>query len=137
MENRTWATNVRGAVLIHAGRRFDRRGYDQIIAMRPDLATALPAVGNFEMGGVVGWGDLDDCLTKSGSPWFTVYGQAWFRLQPRGTAAVRGVPGRLVFSTFRYARWVTRAFASAMELPRQRRSKGGGQSFRWLIVGWS
>lgn len=35
VENRTWATNVRGTVLIHLGRRFDRRGYDQIIAMRP------------------------------------------------------------------------------------------------------
>ncbi len=39
--------------------------------MRPDLATALPSVGDFDMGGVVGWGDLDDCVTKSDSPWFT------------------------------------------------------------------
>lgn len=95
VENRTWATNVRGAVLIHAGGRFDRRGYEQVVAMRPDLATALPAVGNFEMGGVVGWGDLDDCVTQSGSPWFM--GKHGFTFRHAAPLPFVEWPGRLGF----------------------------------------
>jgi hypothetical protein len=71
VENRTWPTQMRGAVLVHAGKRFDRNGYESVLAMRPELASVLPSLGDFALGGVVGWADLDACVKESESRWFT------------------------------------------------------------------
>ena len=57
VENRSWRTNVRGLVLIHASRQFDGR---------PDCA----AEAELPRGGIVGAVEIVDCVTHSDSDWW-------------------------------------------------------------------
>lgn len=60
VENRTWRTNYRGPLLIHAGRKPDvsaQRRYG-------DLVT-----GALDFGGIVGVVELRDCVDNSASEW--------------------------------------------------------------------
>lgn len=68
IENRDWATNVRGEVLLHAGKRFDIDGYDWVRAKWPTIP--MPEPNAFDMGGIVGAGTIVDCVSESSSPWF-------------------------------------------------------------------
>ena len=93
IENRTWSTRYRGALLIHAslnvnGRECRRYGLD-------------PA--NLETGGVVGFAEIVDCVTKHKSKWFE--GPVGFVLRRRkklpfvawkGTLGLRDAPKRLL-----------------------------------------
>jgi hypothetical protein len=66
IENRTWRTNIRGPVLIHAGKEPDHE--------RIPLFEALSFRGmdctDMERGGIVGVATITDCVTESASPWF-------------------------------------------------------------------
>ena len=77
IENRSWATKVRGRVLIHASkgvtggewrdswawvRHFCPEAYEK--GVREILA------GTIERGGIVGSVEIVDCVTRSDSPWF-------------------------------------------------------------------
>ena len=55
IENRTWRTHYRGPILIHAGSRMD------------DGFNRYPSL---QMGGIIGWCDIVDCVTESESEWF-------------------------------------------------------------------
>lgn len=68
VENRTWKTNVRGRVDIHAGKRFDVEGYSYVRRRFPSIP--MPAIGEFELGGIVGSAKLLDCVWRHHSPWF-------------------------------------------------------------------
>lgn len=68
VENRVWATPYRGPFLVHAGKGFDRDGYEFVRKTRPDIA--MPAPNEFERGGVVGIACVVDCVTESTSWWF-------------------------------------------------------------------
>jgi hypothetical protein len=68
-ENRTWDTKVRGEILIHASKKFDKAGYEWIRATFPSIY--LPEQFGFELGGVVGTANLYAVATASTSPWFT------------------------------------------------------------------
>lgn len=70
IENRTWSTRLRGQILIHAGLKFDRAGYDGIVASRPDLVDIMPAQADFARGGIVGEATIVDCVEQSDSAWF-------------------------------------------------------------------
>ncbi|MBF8176953.1 ASCH domain-containing protein [Herminiimonas contaminans] len=70
IENRTWSTKLRNQILIHAGLKFDRAGYDSVVASRPDLVDVMPAPADFERGGFVGIATVVDCVTESDSSWF-------------------------------------------------------------------
>lgn len=63
VENRTWQTKVRGWIGIHAGKGFDRDGYDWIKDTFDSLS--LPAVSDFERGGIVGRARLVDCVDRN------------------------------------------------------------------------
>lgn len=79
VENRTWKTNYRGPVLIHAAQKFDDHGWMDIRRRCFDLdpshrlfdvlkdmvAYALPR------GGIIGRAEVIDCVTSHPSPWFT------------------------------------------------------------------
>lgn len=71
IENRDWATNFRGEVLIHAGLTMTRPYYADVAA---DIATTfdiqLPAYETLERGGIVGVATIVDCVTESESLWF-------------------------------------------------------------------
>ncbi|MFD2754254.1 ASCH domain-containing protein [Comamonas terrae] len=73
IENRDWATNFRGQLLVHAGLTMPRKYYDQV-ALELEAAGLLPAGGlpayeDLERGGFVGWTRVVDCVTESDSGW--------------------------------------------------------------------
>jgi len=67
-ENRTWNTKFRGDFLIHAGKKFDKHGYEYVKNAFPGIE--LPDVADFERGGIVGQAVLYEVATASSSPWF-------------------------------------------------------------------
>ena len=68
-ENRTWTTKFRGPLLIHAGKAFDRKGYDWVRSTFPEID--MPSSDQFERGGIVGAAELWEVATASSSPWFS------------------------------------------------------------------
>lgn len=58
IENRTWRTNYRGPILIHASNTEAEGSFDFDI---PEF---------LDYGAIVGTADLVDCVTKSKSKWF-------------------------------------------------------------------
>lgn len=62
VENRTWATDYRGPILIHAAKTIDRRF---------TLPANIEIPKDLERGGIVGQAILIDCVEESNSPWFT------------------------------------------------------------------
>lgn len=72
VENRTWRTGFRGRFLVHAAKKFDQAGYEQAAEMLKTAAgIVLPSREQFEYGGIIGVAQVDDCVTKYGSIWFT------------------------------------------------------------------
>jgi hypothetical protein len=65
VENRSWPTRYRGAVLIHASQRADDISSDEIdhrFGVRPPIDARL--------GGVVGIVDIVDCVQQHQSKWY-------------------------------------------------------------------
>ena len=100
IENRTWTTNVRGRVLIHAAKGMtanewsDAWGYAEVVAGR-ELPS--PHVRDIERGGIVGSVEIVDCVCESGSPWFT--GPVGFVLRNPIVLPFREHRGQLGFFT--------------------------------------
>lgn len=77
IENRTWRTNVRGRILIHAAKgctRGELEGaktflYCRVQPVQPFLMPAI--VDELERGGIVGSVEIVDCVSSSKSVWFT------------------------------------------------------------------
>ena len=68
IENRTWRTEYRGPVLIHAGKRIDPN-YEEDGTFYwewPDITQP----DSFGLGGVIGEAEIVDCVSDSLSPWF-------------------------------------------------------------------
>jgi hypothetical protein len=77
IENRSWATNFRGRVLIHAGVNYPKRDYAD------DLESFTRQYGAYPereamIGGIVGVATITGCVDKSDSGWF--YGPYGFTL---------------------------------------------------------
>jgi hypothetical protein len=92
VENRDWSTKLRGVIGIHAGKKFDRDGYEWVRAEFPEIP--MPEPNAFPMGGIVGRAHLVDCVTAHASPWF--FGEFGFVLQnaePLDLAPCRGKLG--------------------------------------------
>lgn len=75
IENRDWKTPYRGRCLIHASKSATKQDYqdaiDFITSQRFDhLSIALPAIDQFDRGGIVGSVDIVGCTDTSDSPWF-------------------------------------------------------------------
>jgi len=64
IENRSWYTKVRGRILIHAGKRIDKDGIEDL----DDMGVVCPA--KLRVGGIVGSVEIVDCVTESDSKWF-------------------------------------------------------------------
>lgn len=58
VENRTWKTNFRGRVYIHASKKFDRVHYNFLISAR---ILYLPEPCEFVHGAIIGEVDILDC----------------------------------------------------------------------------
>lgn len=77
IENRTWATKVRGRVLIHAakgvGKEEWRDSWDWVkhqCREAWDKGCQEIKPGTIDRGGIIGSVEIVDCVTSSDSPWF-------------------------------------------------------------------
>ena len=68
IENRTWHTNFRGRVLIHAGKTLDPT--DTIARECEEMGIILPSDDELALGGIVGIATVVDCVERSASPWY-------------------------------------------------------------------
>ena len=67
LENRTWQTNYRGPLLIHASKVFDHEGYNFIV--RSGLMDWNDMPEDLERGGIIGQAELYDIVTNAPSNW--------------------------------------------------------------------
>ncbi len=79
IENRTWPTEYRGPVLIHASKKADPEEAIAAGVLCVERYITLPAVIREQMellkqgqhlGGIIGVAEIVDCVTTSKSPWF-------------------------------------------------------------------
>jgi hypothetical protein len=66
VENRTWRTNVRGRIGIHAGVKVEAADCEWVRAAFPHI----PLPRRFDVGGIVGRATLVDCVSEHESDWF-------------------------------------------------------------------
>jgi hypothetical protein len=86
IENRSWETRYRGTLLIQASaRRPSTREMNEFSLYARKRGVKLPA--KFELGGIVGCAQLDDCVTKSRSKWF-IGPVGWVRSEPEHLAFI-------------------------------------------------
>lgn len=92
VENRSWSTRYRGALLIHAGSAFEPDGYETV----KQLATRTPPQpSEFVHGAIIGVVELVDCLLGFQSEW-SIAGQWHWRLDdPQPFDDVVRCPGKL------------------------------------------
>jgi hypothetical protein len=79
VENRSWRTNYRGPLLIHAARVCAPISLDQI---EENHGVRIPAQG-LRRGGIVGVVDLVDVVGDHRSHWFDGKGFGWVLANPR------------------------------------------------------
>jgi hypothetical protein len=92
VENRTWATNQRGWIGIHAGKAYDHDGDRWVRENFPEIP--LPEPCNIERGGIVGRARLANCTDESDSPWFFgPYGFVMSHPEPLPFVPCRGALG--------------------------------------------
>jgi len=72
IENRDWPTNFRGRVLIHASKNCTKAEYTNAVdfLVARGIECKLPAIDQFERGGIVGSVEIVDCTDDSESRWF-------------------------------------------------------------------
>ena len=69
IENRTWPTRYRGPLIIQASaRRPTKAEFAELRRFAAKRGAKLP--DDFDLGGIVGMVQLDDCVTRSRSKWF-------------------------------------------------------------------
>lgn len=97
VENRTWRTNNRGAVLIHASKGMTRMEYAECrtLAWAVDPPIDLPAFEEMERGGIVGQAVLTACVQQHDSRFF--YGPWGFVLADAKPLPFRPYKGQLGF----------------------------------------
>ena len=96
IENRTWKTNYRGPLLIHAATAFASMPFDKI---EDKYRIKLPQRDKMRWGGIVGICDLVDCVTTHRSKWFI--GPYGFVLQDAKPRRFEPMSGRLNLWSYR------------------------------------
>jgi len=91
VENRTWWTGRRGKFSVHAGKKFDREGYEWVRETFPNI----PIPEAFERGGIVGEATIAGCVTTMENEWF--FGPYGFVLQDAAPVPFRPCRGALGF----------------------------------------
>jgi hypothetical protein len=73
IENRSWATRLRGRIWIHASSSpVTRAEYENFVAIcRYRRIKQFPAREALQRGGIVGSVEIVDCVTRSRSYWFS------------------------------------------------------------------
>ena len=68
IENRTWRTNFRGRIYVHAGRRVVSDDYPEQREFIARAGIVIPA--KLARGAIVGEVTITGCFSASDSPWF-------------------------------------------------------------------
>lgn len=106
VENRSWSTELRGQVLIHAGKEIDKQAHLDLmrgihpVTGRPTKLSLMypPALGrDVETGGIVGVAEIHGCVTRSDSEWFA--GPYGFLMRHRRALPFQRCAGQLGFFT--------------------------------------
>jgi len=72
IENRSWGTDFRGRIYVHAGQRWDKDALDWLMEQGFAPMTCLMLYSaRVPRGALVGEVDIVDCVTESKSLWFT------------------------------------------------------------------
>lgn len=93
VENRRWKSAYKGPLAIHAGKKFDRLGYNFVRSCFPDIA--MPDPEAFERGGIVGMAEMTGCVTCSDDRFFA--GPYGFTLQTAKPCGFIPMAGKLSF----------------------------------------
>ena len=72
VENRSWHTNVRGRILIHASKGGTKSEFGDACAAMHSVGIDLPDMDldGYDRGAIIGAVTLADCVESSKSPWF-------------------------------------------------------------------
>lgn len=70
IENRSWNTNYRGPLLIHASKLVDYAGLGRATSLAKSIGVVLPSFTSWSSGGVVGVANLVDVITESDDMFF-------------------------------------------------------------------
>ena len=102
IENRTWATKLRGRVLIHAAQGMTVVEWERAVAFAfeaysriPFPLPAMPWPKQLDRGGIVGSVEIVDCVAASDSPWYM--GDVGFVLRDPRPLPFTPMKGRLGF----------------------------------------
>lgn len=97
IENRDWATNLRGRISVHTGvHRVTKAEYKRFTTQcRIRAIKRYPEIDCFQTGGIVGSVEIVDSVTKSNSYWFE--GKYGFVLKNARTSRFRPMLGKLGF----------------------------------------
>lgn len=68
IENRSWPTNYRGKVLVHASKKIDKKAMD-IVAKMGMPPAYMDTIREYT-GGIIGEVEITDCVKKHNSDWF-------------------------------------------------------------------
>lgn len=103
VENRTWTTNYRGEIYIHAGQKWDSDAKYWLYRYFPELAKKvydLKEKGEIKTGGIVGKVNLDRLITNSSRPWAN---KACWHWEVSNAQALPFIPckGRLSLYTYK------------------------------------
>lgn len=100
VENRSWSTNIRGPICIHAAKGMTMAEYGETRQFVWSLGiNDIPAFDAIRRGGIIGVADLVDVVTRHPSPWF--FGPYGFVLaNPRAVPFI-SVKGALGFFDWR------------------------------------
>ena len=90
IENRTWKTNYRGQILIHAPQKIDHDGY---YFLTYEMGIKVSDIVFSQRGGIVGVVDLTDCVTHHDSKWF--FGEYGFVLSNPKELPFKAMKGKL------------------------------------------
>jgi len=90
IENRSWWTGVRERILIHAGKKIDKEGWEWI-----EGRFGLTIPRDIPTGGIVGSVELTHCVKYDQSPWF--FGPFGFTLKDPMVLNFRPMRGQLGF----------------------------------------
>lgn len=92
IENRNWATKVRGPILIHASKGMTRGEYEDVKVF---CGVSMPKFEDLERGGIVGQVEITGCVRESKSQWF--FGEYGFTLENPKPLPFREYKGALGF----------------------------------------
>jgi hypothetical protein len=71
VENRTWKTNHRGPLAIHAAKGMSEDEYEDIrLWIRDETGVTVPRMEDLVRGAIIGIVEVIDCVDNHPSPWF-------------------------------------------------------------------